>query len=298
MVRLHGFDFYLKNHPYSNYDPGYPLVCGLLTSVFPAFLLPAAMRIVTFLFGAAICFFLVFGRKTFKNRVALAALLLVLHLFFLHERTHFFFFHMWAAKALVVLCLIALFKAVEDGAKWAALGIAMLAQLIKPPLSIVLPLYLLAAMPVCLWLARKEKRPAVAWTFILMLAGSLAADLLWGSLRPLEGKIPVYAFSAQTIGFYPEVVLTKLLPYVVFDHAPYMAGLGLTVLMGLLWPRQFAFPLLMLLFMSVTIGVLYLTLSPFNQDYQSGVRYLFHGFYGWQCYFLYKKLGVLTRCLK
>jgi hypothetical protein len=109
----------------------------------------------------------------------------------------------------------------------------------------------------------------------------------------------MYDLSGQTMAaFNPHIVLTRLLPYLASEYTPHLLAFVVTVLMGLLWPRQFAFPLLMVAFMSATILGIFSTVTSIQRDYQAGVRYLFQGFYGWQCYFLYKKLGVLSRCIR
>jgi hypothetical protein len=168
---------------------------------------------------------------------------------------HGYFFHAWSAKALVVLSLAALFNIVEKGSHWlVAFGVAALAQLLKPPLSLLLPFYLLAALPLCLWLSPRENRRRMTWTFVALLAGSIAAQLVWHAVLHRQSKTDMYDLSGQTMAaFNPHIVLTRLLPYLASEYTPHLLAFVVTVLMGLLWPRQFAFPLLMVAFMSATI---------------------------------------------
>jgi hypothetical protein len=100
MLRFHPFDFYLKNHPFSTYDPGYPLLTALIAALAPGSLFAIAVRLVPFFSGLAVCVFVLSGTKKFNRWTGPVALVLLLQLFFVHWRVHGYFFHAWSAKAL------------------------------------------------------------------------------------------------------------------------------------------------------------------------------------------------------
>ncbi len=308
-MRRNGFSGYMVSHPASNYNPGYPIVFTILTAFVPQRMLPEAMNVIPFLYGFAVVAVLLPCRSKFQKTMGvLFSLTLILQLFFLNSRLHSFFFHAFTGKPLVVLCLFSLYLILDRGipkrtvqkipALILLVGLGLLTQLIKPPLSNAMHIFLLAVLALRALAPLRLKKHARLEVLFPLLIGSIGGKLLWEAV--LHKYHPHAFFEAGWMAlahFDPTIVVTKMLPFIFKNYSLQILTFSISILMGLLWYKRFWIPLLFSSFMIVTIFAIFSTVTAINKDFPSGARYLMQGIYGWLLFFFYLKSNLIGRVL-
>jgi hypothetical protein len=287
LLRGEGWSVYRASHPSSSYDPAYPVLASLAGALAPERAFPWILKALPPLLGLSLLV-LAAGPRPGRAPLFTAGTLFLLFFADAKLRTHFFTY--WTGEPLAMLCVVSLFL-VFDGRPGPALlaGLGAAAALSKPPLSMLLPVFLAGA-----WAAGGFRRRAR--TFAPLLAGTAAAELAW---RLSSARAPSASFFSlgwrDLANFDASIVLGKMLPHLLSAHGPLVGASLLTAAMAFLWRRRFRPQLAFAGLMLLSIAVLFCVWAPHNRDYQSGSRYMTQALVGWTVYFLHVKGGLLRR---
>lgn len=306
-----GFSDYLGSFTNSNYTPGYPIVGTIMLGWLPPCLLASGQPVVPFLFGLMLCGVLFHAsardcrRPGFLAVAAAFAFALLMQHVWIFEMS----FHLWYGESLAILLVVALFfsfdrfftnsealdlSSAPRGRLWGNVaafqlfGLGALAQLGKPPLSMLLiPAVIPAAAAVGLLTVPRSRRARFALALAALLAGALTARTLWGVALSGTGKGNVYVFPFRALlDLHLDGGARSAVPYFLVDYKTVWIAFVCTATIAMVTDsRRFALPLVVSLGLAASVMVIYLTVWH-DKEYGSAARYLLHGMYGWVLFYL------------